>query len=130
MSAYKTITCSFKNKNILIEALKSLDYQPEVHEEKHNLTGYQSDTREEQAEIIVPKSQISHSSNDLGFTYDHGLGEYIMVCSEYDLKKGIGDRVKQSYAVTAIKSALKKNRFNVAQEVKNKNIVISANKII
>lgn len=130
MSAYKKITCSFKNKNILVECLKNIDYAPVVYEEKHNLYGYRNDVREETAEIIVPKNQISKASNDLGFTYDEEKDEYHMICSDYDLSRGIGDKVKQSYAITALKSALKKHKFNISSEIKNKIVTINANKII
>ena len=36
-----------------------------------------------------------------------------MICSDYDKHKGVADKVKQSYAVTAIKIALKKNKFSI-----------------
>lgn len=131
MSAYKTIQCSFKDKKTLLESLISLGYSPVEYAEKHHLTGYQNDARQEKAEIIVPKSQISRVSNDLGFSYNENTKEYIMICSDYDLHKGVGDKVKQSYAITAIKSALKKNKFNISTEDnKDKTITIHASKII
>jgi hypothetical protein len=132
MSAYKTIKCSFKDHSTLIESLKSLGYEPVVYKEKHNLQGYMNDTREEKAEIIVPRKQISLASNDLGFSFDDSSKEYIMICSDYDSHKGVADKVTQSYALTAIKSALKKNKFTVSAEVKNtdKSITITAGKII
>jgi len=91
-----------------------------------------NDTREEKAEIIVPRKQISLASNDLGFSFDDSSKEYIMICSDYDSHKGVADKVSQSYALTAIKSALKKNKFTVSAEVKNtdKSITITAGKII
>ena len=130
MSAYKKITCSFKNKALLIESLENINYKPIIYNEKHNLTGYENDIREESAEIIVPKSQISSCSNDLGFSYDEKDKEYKMICSEYDLIKGVGDKVQQSYAIVAIKNALKKNKFNITSEIKDKKVIINANKII
>lgn len=131
MSAYKKITCSFKDKDILMECLKELNYKPAVYEEKKPLHGWLGDSREECAEIIIPKNQISHISNDIGFSYDEEKKEYTMICSEFDLLHGYGDKITQLYAVTAIKSALKKNKFNITTESKNKtSIVINANKII
>jgi Protein of unknown function (DUF1257) len=130
MSAYKFIKCSFKDKNTLLESLENLGFNPVVYTEKHHLMGYQNDSREEKAEIIVPKSQISHVSNDLGFSYDEESKEYLMICSDYDKHKGLADKIKQSYAVTAIKIALKKNKFSIQSETKNKSITISASKII
>ncbi len=71
-------------------------------------------------------------SNDLGFAYDEEKNEYIMLCSEYDSYEGLEDKVKQSYAVTAIKVALSKNKFSIKTETKeqNKTITITAGKII
>jgi hypothetical protein len=132
MSAYKTIQCSFKDKNILLDSLKELGYEPVIYKEKTKLSGYEGDLREQGAEIIVPRTQISPVSNDLGFTFDEEKNEYLMLCSEYDSHKGLEDKVKQSYAVTAIKVALSKNKFSIKTEnkLKDKTITITAGKII
>lgn len=130
MSAYKFIKCAFKDKNTLLESLNALGYNPVEYSEKHALMGYKGDIREEKGEIIVPKNQISYASNDLGFSYDEENKEYLMICSDYDKHKGLADKVKQSYAVTAIKNALKKNKFSIQSEIKNKSITINASKII
>lgn len=131
MSAYKTINCSFKDRNALVECLKNIGYAPVEYNEKHNLMGYLNDTRDQKAEIIVPKNQISKSSNDLGFSYNEQEKVYEMLCSEYDAHKGVADKVKQSYALTAIKIALKKNKFIVSSEnTKENKITLNANKII
>jgi hypothetical protein len=53
-----------------------------------------------------------------------------MICSEYDQNIGVADKIKQSYAVTAIKTALSKNKFSVKAEMKDKTIKITAGKII
>ena len=132
MSAYKIIQCSFKDQKTLIDSLKNLGYEPVVYKEKHHLKGYQDDVREQLAEIIVPKQQISSVSNDLGFTYSVEQDEYVMICSHYDAHKGVADKVKQSYALTAIKSALKQNKFTINSEIIQKDATISlrAGKII
>ena len=132
MSAYKTIKCSFKDKNTLVECLKNIGYNPVIYKEKHSLIGYMGDAREQEAEIVVPKSQISRLSNDVGFTYNADEDEFSMLCSDFDLNLGVGDKIKQSYAVVAIKNALKKNKFTINSEVKNKDksITITGGKII
>jgi hypothetical protein len=130
MSAYKRIECSFKDKNTLIESLKEAGFKPVIYEDKRPLVGYMNDTREEKAEIIVPKNQISTASNDLGFSYNENKKEYTMICSDYDLHKGVADKVMQHYALSAIKSALKKNKFNIVSEKKSQKITINASKII
>jgi hypothetical protein len=132
MSAYKKIDCSFKDYTTLIDCLKHLGYDPIVYKEKHNLSGWQNDIREEKAEIIVPKNQISRISNDLGFVYDEEKKEYTMICSDFDSHKGVADKVKQAYALIAIKSALKNHKFSINAETKGKDktITINAGKII
>ncbi len=132
MSAYKTIQCSFKDQEVLLDCLKDIGYNPVVYKEKNNLTGYRGDSRSQSAEIIVPRSQISAVSNDLGFAFDEEKGEYVMLCSEYDSHRGVGDKIKQSYAIVAIRKALSKNKFSINTEIKDKNktITITAGKII
>lgn len=132
MSAYKILTCSFKDKQTLLDSLKTLGFNPIEYKEKRNLQGYKNDLRQEKAEIIVPKNQISYASNDLGFMYDESNKEYLMICSEYDSHRGLEDKVKQSYALTAIKAALKKNKFLINSEDKHedKKIIINASKVV
>lgn len=131
MSAYKTINCSFRDKKTLLECLKNLNFTPVEYNDGQNLRGFENDIREQKAEIIVPKQQISKASNDLGFSFDTKNKEYVMICSHYDLHSGLADKIKQSYAITAIKSALKKNKFSVKEDITIDNkITISAGKII
>ena len=80
----------------------------------------------------MPKNQISRISNDLGFVYDEEKKEYTMICSDFDSHKGVADKVKQAYALIAIKSALKKHKFSINAETKGKDktITINAGKII
>ena len=132
MSAYKQIKCSFSDREILILCLKEIGYEPVIYKEKKQLMGYQDDVREEKAEIIIPRNQISSSSNDIGFACNPENKEYVMLCLEYDLHKGFADKIKQSYAVVSIKTALKRNKFTIGEETKNKQskITINAGKII
>jgi hypothetical protein len=131
MSAYKTLTCTFRDKETLLESLNSLGWHPVVGAVE-NLRGWEDDQRDMVAEIIVKKEEISKFSNDLGFLYDTKLKEYLMLCSDYDCKIGVSDKVKQNYAITAIKKALVKNKFSINSEIKNsnKNVVLTAGKII
>lgn len=135
MSAYKKIECDFKDREVLCMALEDLGFKPEIHESPIKLVGYEGNLRNEMAQIVVPRSQIDElytgASNDLGFIMHPEKKNYIMICSEYDLKSGVGDRIKQSYAKTAINQALLKNKFTVTSENKTKNkITIKAKKII
>lgn len=139
MSAYKRIECHFKDRELLLESLEKLGFHPECYEAPEKLRGYMNDRRNDLAHIVVPKEQIEklytgHASNDLGFFNNDG--EYVMIVSDYDIAHGVGDKVQQSYAKSAIENALKKNKFNitdveVSKESPNRQkIKIQANKIV
>lgn len=131
MSAYKTLICTFKDKETLVDSLINLGWKPMV-DQPQKLRGYRNDLRDISADIIVTKDQLSAASNDLGFKFDPALNEFLMICSDYDCKIGISDKVKQSYAITAVKKALSKNKFTIKEEIKNSNksVVLTAGKII
>jgi hypothetical protein len=129
MSAYKLIKCSIIDKDLLLQALKSLGFNPEVFDIPQFLRGYANETREEKAEIIVPKEQINKlytkASNDLGFIWNQELEQYDMIVSEYDLKLNIANKIKQSYAKAVIEKALEDQYFNVESdenEIKSRKI--------
>ena len=83
MSAYKLIKCSIKDKDLLLKALQELGFKPKVFETSQFLRGYRGDTREQSAEIIVPKEQINKlytkASNDLGFLWNAETEQYDMI---------------------------------------------------
>jgi hypothetical protein len=43
-----------------------MGYQPKVNDVAQNLYGYLGDKREQKAHIIIPRSQITSASNDIG----------------------------------------------------------------
>ncbi|YAF99481.1 MAG: DUF1257 domain-containing protein (plasmid) [Nodularia sp. CChRGM 3473] len=87
MSHFSKIAVKFKDQSCLVEALQRFGFYPQIHNQPVNLYGYQGDKREQTAHIIVPRNQISPSSNDLGF-YWNGT-EYECLISEYDQGAGI-----------------------------------------
>jgi hypothetical protein len=117
MSAYKIIKCTIKDLDSLIKALESLGFSPKIYEEATSLRGFLNDSRDQKAEIIVPKEQINKlftkASNDLGFVYNEETKQYDMVCSEYDEKLNIPGRIKQAYAKAVIEEALESQYFSV-----------------
>lgn len=117
MSAYKLIKCSLKDKIILLLALKDLGFEPSIHENPVKLRGYLGDFRNEEAEIIIPKEQINKlftkASNDIGFKWNEELQQYDMICSEYDEKLKVSNKIKQSYAKCVIEQALESQYFSV-----------------
>lgn len=116
MSAYKKIKCNIVNKESLLKALESLGFTPEEFEIPINLKGYKNDIREEKANIIVTKEQLNFftgASNDLGFLWLEGENKYEMICSEYDTKHKIDERVIQAYTKVVLEEALEKQGFKI-----------------
>jgi Protein of unknown function (DUF1257) len=93
MSHFSKISVKFKDQACLVEALQRFGFYPQIHDQPVNLSGYRGDTREQTAHIVVPRNQISFSSNDLGFYWNGN--EYECFISDYDksygqAKKGFG----------------------------------------
>jgi hypothetical protein len=122
MSAYKKIQCDIVDKETLLEALKILGFDPSVHEFPMHLTGYLGDQRNEMAEIIIPKKQVNFftgASNDIGFYWDKNEEKFDFICSEYDKKFKMDQRIVQAYAKVAIEKALAKNGFKIKVNIEN-----------
>jgi hypothetical protein len=122
MSAYKKIQCDIVDKETLLEALKILGFDPSVHEFPMHLTGYLGDQRNEMAEIIIPKKQVNFftgASNDIGFYWDKNEEKFDFICSEYDKKFKMDQRIIQAYAKVAIEKALAKNGFKIKVNIED-----------
>jgi len=127
MSAFVTIKTEFEDPACVVEALKELGYEPEVHEEPQALEGYHGDARAQRAEIIVRRSQIGGSSNDFGF-YKDGDGKYQLWLSQFDQSfvprkhklqgvQGLTNKLAQSYAVHKVTKTARKERWKVKTAV-------------
>jgi hypothetical protein len=122
MSAYKKIQCDIVDKETLLEALKILGFDALVHEFPMHLTGYLGDQRNEMAEIIIPKKQVNFftgASNDIGFSWDKNEEKFDFICSEYDKKFKMDQRIIQAYAKVAIEKALAKNGFKIKVNIED-----------
>lgn len=62
-----------------------MGYNPKIHEKAAQLHGYQGDARSQQAHIVIPRSQISNASNDIGFERESD-GTYTIHVSAFDKK--------------------------------------------
>ena len=116
MSAYKKIECEIVDKETLIEALKLLGFSPDVLNEPKNLTGYRGDKRDEVAHVIIPRDQVNKftgASNDIGFFWNEAEQKYDFICSSYDKKMLMDQRIIQAYVKVAIEKALVKNGFKI-----------------
>ena len=116
MSAYKKIECEIVDKETLIEALKLLGFSPDVLNEPKNLTGYRGDERQEVAHVIIPRDQVNKftgASNDIGFFWNETEQKYDFICSSYDKRMLMDQRIIQAYVKVAIEKALVKNGFKI-----------------
>ncbi|WP_414543928.1 DUF1257 domain-containing protein [Nostoc sp. CCY0012] len=86
MSHFSKIAVKFKDQSCLVEALQRFGFFPMLHDKPVNLYGWHGDKRQEVAHIVVPRNQISPSSNDLGF-YRNGT-DYECIISEFDQRHG------------------------------------------
>jgi hypothetical protein len=87
-----------------------------------HLTGYLGDQRNELAEIIIPKNQVNFftgASNDIGFSWNKTDNKFDFICSEYDKKFKMDQRIVQAYAKVAIEKALAKNGFKIKVNIEN-----------
>lgn len=100
MSKYEELRTILSNEQFLVEALRDLDYSPEVSQEGLSLYGYLGDERPEKAHIVIRRRQLDSASNDIGFACDAN-GVYRALISEYDRGIGFNDawlgRVAQTY---------------------------------
>ncbi len=116
MSAYKKIECNIVDKDILIEALESLGFKPDVFVEPANLKGYMGDTRKEVAHIIIPRDQVNiftGASNDIGFLWNSENKKYEFICSDYDKKKEMDVRIIQAYVKIVLEKSLLKQGYKI-----------------
>jgi len=127
MSEFHVLELSFKDQECLVEVLKELGYKPKVVQKAESLYGYQGDARSQKANIIIPKSQVGSSSNDIGF--ERTSDGYKMHISEYDIgsHRFPTNKLKQMYAEKKImKEVRKDHRFRLKNKTtKNGNIVLN-----
>jgi hypothetical protein len=89
----------FKDEKSLLEGLKEMGYEPEVHENPAKLQGYMGDNRSQQCHIIIRRKQVGSASNDIGFERQKD-GQYKIYISEYDVgaKRFDINKLKTIYA--------------------------------
>lgn len=110
ISEYHVVETEFKDKECLIGALEEMGYKPTIHNTPKQLEGYHGDKREQKAHIIIPRSQVGHSSNDVGF--EKVQGKYVTHASEYDHAWRTGKRIgqlKQTYSERVVMKTIGKH---------------------
>jgi len=122
MSEFYNIDTIIRSESALVEALREMGYNPKVHNVAQNLYGYQGDKREQVAHIIIPRNQISHASNDIGFE-KMSNGKYKMHICEYDINiKSFNEgRLKQLYAkYNILKVVNLKSKYRLKKQTEEK----------
>jgi hypothetical protein len=89
----------------------------ETHEKAANLYGYQSDRREQKANIIIRRNHVGGFSNDLGFVKTAD-GTYQAIISDYDSshynKNWLGN-LQMHYNIEKTKMAFESKGINYVE---------------
>ena len=100
MSKYGETVTQVREEKYLMEALKEMGYQIEVHPEGALLNSYYSDQEAKVANIIIRRDQLRGAYGDVGFVR-HPDGQLAMIKDELDEYRGYGvrwlGRVQQLY---------------------------------
>lgn len=112
MSEMKTVEVEFKDEEILIDALKGLGYNPEIHNEGIKIDTYYKGRTKPTAHIVVPKSQIKGYA-DVGF--ERHNGGFKMHMDDSDGRKFGINKLKQSYSEATLNKTVKyKSRYSIS----------------
>lgn len=90
MSHYTQIGTKIVNREYLVKALVESGFDLadiEIHDTPTHLFGYMDDRRKDMADVIIRRSKVGGSSNDIGFIKDD-TGNYQAIISEYDSRNG------------------------------------------
>lgn len=123
MSAYKRIKTEYKTLKSLLNALHDLGYNPDVapnpKENTISLIGYHGDTRPEKAVVRIPRQQVGHVSNDVGFCWNGS--EYEAIISDYDRGFRFDDEkqksLKQRYTLHETKRLASLQGYSLQEQV-------------
>ena len=100
MSKYGETHTVLREEKYLVEALKEMGYEVEVHREGGNLNSYYAEQEAKVANIIVRRQHLRGGYGDIGFIRQPD-GQFAMVKDELDEYRGYGarwvGRVQQLY---------------------------------
>ena len=100
MSKYAKTIIQIREEKYLIEALKQMGHEVEVHPEGACLNSYYSEQERKTANIIVRRNQLRGAYGDVGFARQPD-GSLAMIADELDGYAGFGTkwlgRVQQVY---------------------------------
>jgi hypothetical protein len=125
MSEYIQVEVEFRDEAALMRSLEEMGYDPQITKHPCRLEGYQGDKRKEQAHIIIPRHQVGHLSNDVGFERmnDGSLKAHI---SEYDIGGKFDlPRLKQRYTTNIVKGQAKLRGWRVEEKQRDGKVVLN-----
>jgi hypothetical protein len=100
MSKYSVNQTVLREEKYLVEALKEMGYEVEVHPEGAQLNSYYAEQEAKTANIILRRQHLRGAYGDIGFTRQPD-GQFAMVKDELDEHRGYGarwlGRVQQLY---------------------------------
>ena len=100
MSKYGCVETVVRSEKYLVEALKEMGYEVEVHPDGARLNSYYSEQERKVANIIVRRAQLRGAFGDIGFARQPD-GSLAMIADELDDHCGYGarwlGRVQQLY---------------------------------
>ena len=100
MSKYGEIQTVLREEELLMDALKGMGYQVEVHPEGAPLNSYYSEQEAKVANIIIRRAQLPGAFGDVGFVRQPD-GRFTLIEDELDDHSGYGKkwlgRVQQIY---------------------------------
>lgn len=81
MSEYHVVEVIFNDENILVQSLKDIGYETEVHEDAVSINGYGSAKNVASAHVVVRKKQFG-GFGDVGF--ERTKKGFVMHADDYD----------------------------------------------
>jgi hypothetical protein len=100
MSKYALTQTVLREEKYLVEALKGMGYEVEVHPEGVHLNSYYSEQEAKVANIIIRRQHLRGAYGDIGFARQPD-GQLAMIKDELDERRGYGakwlGRVQQFY---------------------------------
>jgi len=89
MSKYSVNQTVLREEKYLVDALKEMGYEVEVHPEGVNLNSYYAEQEAKTANIIIRRQHLRGAYGDVGFTRQPD-GQFAMVKDELDEYHGYG----------------------------------------
>ena len=89
MSKYSVNQTVLREEKYLVEALKEMGYEVEVHPEGAPLNSYYSEQEAKAANVIIRRQHLRGAYGDIGFTRQPD-GQFAMVKDELDEYRGYG----------------------------------------